>query len=70
MLVLSILTFFSTPILTCIFGDGSVEVKNTNCIQLFSTQGEEWDDMELLASHTNNITNPDPSEVEVCIPPL
>lgn len=49
--MLSILTFFSTPILTCIFGDGSVE-------------GEEWDDSELLASHTNNTTNPDPAEVE------
>ena len=32
----------------------------------FSTQGEEWDDWELLASFTDNNTNPDPAEVEVC----
>ena len=32
----------------------------------FSTQGEEWDDWELLASFTNNNTNTNPAEVEVC----
>ena len=32
----------------------------------FSTQGEEWDDWELLASFTNNNTNTNPAEVEEC----
>ena len=32
----------------------------------FSTQGEEWDDWELLASFSNSNTNTNPAEVEVC----
>ena len=51
-IVLTLLTFFSTPILETIFGNGTVEVGNDqSCKRLKLFQGEnpeDWDAMEIL----------------------
>ena len=57
--MLSILTFFSTPILEKIFGNGAVEVDHHHSLRdiNYCKKGEEWDAMPSA--------NVDPAEDEV-----